>query len=192
MFYFYNTFADSTTFDIFDISNLVIALINVVLLFYIFVYQRNHDKKNDSSTARLYQQNVRLQWFKELIIQPNLKDIYGFFKEIEKNSFPIGRKVLSPSVQKQINEYNNERLRHFRKQFISLLARIDRELYTKVLYNVDELIDSITEEIYVKNPSQIHFSSEISFVDSKILESKNKLLFDLWSYEGNCTVTSSI
>ena len=58
--------------DIADLSQVIIAIANLFLAGYILIYQIRKDRKTDNETARLNEQNIKLQWFKELIVQPNI------------------------------------------------------------------------------------------------------------------------
>ena len=50
--------------DVADISQVIIAIANLFLAGYVLIYQILKDKKTDNETARLNEQNIKLQWLK--------------------------------------------------------------------------------------------------------------------------------
>lgn len=47
-----------------DVSSLIIAIINILLLLYIFVYQREKDRKARKLTIDQVHADSKLEWFK--------------------------------------------------------------------------------------------------------------------------------
>ena len=68
--------------DIADISQVIIAIANLFLAGYVLIYQIRKDKKIDNQTARLNEKNIKLQLFKELIVQPNMDTISVFYSNL--------------------------------------------------------------------------------------------------------------
>lgn len=63
---------DKTWLDIVvDISNILIGLCTIYLAYYVFVYQKSKDKKDN-----------RLQWVKELVITPRFEYVTSFYNKL--------------------------------------------------------------------------------------------------------------
>ena len=83
-----------------------------------------------------------------------------------------------------MNEFAKYELSKIRKSFVDVLLHVDKPFADKVLANLDELVDGITnsifeEELKLKLPSVYDKS-----IGSKISYSKNKLLALLYNYKG--------
>ena len=170
--------------DFSDIAQIVIAAINLFLAAYIIFYQVKKDKRSDNDTARLNEQNIKLQWFKELIVQPNLAVINSFYENLSSIKDKISSNDLNIQEKEVINEFVKTELSKIRKSFVDVLLQVDKPFADKVLINLDELVDGITnsifdEELKLKLPAVYDKS-----IGSKISYSKNKLLALLYNYKG--------
>ncbi len=170
--------------DFSDIAQVVIAAINLFLAAYIIFYQVKKDRKSDNDIARLNEQNIKLQWFKELIVQPNIDIIDTFYENLTSIKDKISSNDLTIKERESINEFAKYELSKIRKSFVDVLLHVDKPFADKVLANLDELVDGITnsifeEELKLKLPSVYDKS-----IGSKISYSKNKLLALLYNYKG--------
>ena len=134
--------------DFSDIAQVVIAVINLFLAAYIIIYQIRKDRKSDNDTARLNEQNIKLQWFKELIVQPNIASINTFYENLALIKEKITSNDLDEQQKESINEFVKAELSKIRKSFIDVLLQIDKPFADKVLENLDELVDGITNSIF--------------------------------------------
>ncbi len=170
--------------DFSDFAQVVIAVINLFLAVYIIFYQIKKDSKSDNDTARLNEQNIKLQWFKELIVQPNIAAINTFYDNLTLIKEKITSNDLDDGEKESINEFVKSELSKLRKSFVDVLLQVDKPFADKVLENLDELVDGITnsifdEELKLKLPSVYDKN-----IGSKISYSKNKLLALLYNYKG--------
>lgn len=102
--------------DFADIANIIIAIVNLFLAGYIFIYQRAKDKndnikqlKNEIDEKKeaisLQEQNIRLQWFKELIIQPHIAEMNSFYKNLYAIEEILNVTPFSDNLNIDISEF---------------------------------------------------------------------------------------
>lgn len=170
--------------DIADWAQVIIALVNLFLAGYLIVYQIGKDKKIDNDTAKLNEQSIKLQWFKELIVQPNMAGIMKFYSNLHTINSKIKSNDLTDSEKQDINEFVKAELSKLRKSFVDVLFLIDKPFAQQLMANLDELVDGITnvifnDELKLKNP-QVYEKN----IGSKISASKNKVISQLYNYRG--------
>ena len=170
--------------DFTGIAQIIIAGTNLFLASYVLFYQIRKDKKTNNDTARLHEQNIKLQWFKELIVQPNMLAIETFYANLYTINAKINSNDLTVEEKEDINNFAKAELSKLRKSFIDALQLVDKKFGDQLLSNLDELIDSITnaifnEELKLKLPTvyEKHINSKISY-------SKNNLIAQLFNYKG--------
>ena len=170
--------------DFARLAQVIIALISLLLAYYILVYNRNKDKNSEIKSERLRNQNIKLQWFKELVIQPNLILISTFYDNLLGIEGMISSNELNDQEKEKINSFIKSELKDIRIKFVDLLLLIDKEFRDKLLDHLDDLIDELTNAIYNDelklNLPQV-YEREIS---SKIHYSRNRLLSFIYNYKG--------
>ncbi len=167
-----------------DVSQIVIAIATLFLAAYIFIYQRERDKKSDHSTALLNEQNIRLQWFKELVIQPNVERINRFYDQLHTVKEMISSDNMQDTEKQNISAFIKKESADLRKAFIDLLLQLNPELGNKVMTNIDELIDGLIEAIFNDDLKLTRPTVFDKHVSSKIAYSKNSLIGLLFNYKG--------
>lgn len=170
--------------DISDLSQIIIAIANLFLAGYVIIYQIRKDRKTDNETARINEQNIKLQWFKELIVQPNMDTIALFYSNLHTIKDKINSNDLKIAEKEDINNFVKAELVKLRKSFVDVLQLVDKKFADQLLKNLDELIDGITnaifdDELKLKNPSVYEKN-----IGSKISYSKNNLISQLYNYKG--------
>ncbi|CAN1570264.1 hypothetical protein MCERE19_03159 [Spirosomataceae bacterium] len=182
--------------DLADISNVIIAGINLLLAGYIFFYQISKDKSdrrlqserdNLSTTAslKLHEQNIRLQWFKDLIIQPRLNYLSLFFTFLHNLESEIVNNTLSEELRISINSKIKAESNMLRKNFCDILRSVNLGLHDQVQSNLDNLTDSLTEKIF---NSELNLSDPTIYstqITSLITYSHNDFIKIIYSYKGD-------
>lgn len=171
--------------DFSDIAQIFIAIVNVVLLIYTFTYTRNKDNKDTYRNLRLQDQNIKLQWFKELIVQPNFSKVLKFYEDIQETSEKLLAENLSDQSKIEIADEIKQQQSTLRKSFVDTLRIADPKLERLVKLNLDTLIGNLTISIFDKGINLSHppaFEKEIS---SKIIYSKNDLISTIYSFKGD-------
>lgn len=181
--------------DIADVANIIIAVATLLLGYYIFIYQRRKDKKdkeeaeekdqdNKQENLRLQEQNIRIQWFKELIIQPHLSNVNGFYDCLYTLESQIKHSPLNEDDKQELNSFIKQELSFLRKTFVDVLIGIDRKLYDEIITNLDNLIDSITRAIFNENLDLTDKNTFEKEINSRISYSRNDLIKNIYNYKG--------
>ncbi len=130
--------------DFADIAQVIIAVINVILAFYVFIYQKKQNKESDLKTAKLNEQNIKLQWFKELIIQPNIKHLENFFEHLESLKSWITSDDMNEEKIINLNRTVNDAAAKFRIDFYDIMLKINDELYKNIKTEIENLVTILT------------------------------------------------
>lgn len=170
--------------DFADVAQVIIALANIGLAIYFFGHQRKKDQKTDQQTARLHEQNIKLQWFKELIIQPNLASIQQFYKNLHSLKEQIQSNELTEEEKLKLSAFAKQQLSLIKKSLVDVLIAVDKPFSDKVRDNVEGLVDEIVvaifnDELKLKNPTTYEKS-----IGSRITYSENSLVALLYNYKG--------
>lgn len=185
-----------TVSEIADISSIIIAVVNLVLAFYIFVYQRRKDihdnfnlqdreSKSRIEALSIQEQNIRLQWFKELIIQPHIDEIKTYYRNVYSIENRFSGKTISDQDKIDTADFIKSESAILRKSFYDLLRVIDVEIHLKVKDNIDALTDRITEKIF--DPG-LNLNDKPTFereIGKFISYSHNELIGLIYSFKGN-------
>lgn len=163
----------SESFGLTEIGNIIIAFLTLALAYYVFVYQKQQDAKN-----------IRLQWFKELIMQPKLQSIYNFYDNIFGIKQYFNCSDLSEEEKIIIIDFIKREQFNLRKSFVDILQLTAPLLHQEVQSNLDRLIDGLTttidnDELKLNNPNT--YNREI---EQKIEQSYNNLFASIFKHKG--------
>lgn len=170
--------------DISDLSQACIALIGLFFAGYVIFFEITKHKKDAQQTALLHEQNIKLQWFKELIVQPNMIHIQSFYDNLLTLKDKIKSNDLTIVEKETINDFVKSELSTFRKSFVDLLFTIDSSFSDKIMENLDNLIDGITEAIFNDELKLKNENVYEKYIGSKISYSKNNLISLIFNYKG--------
>src|SRR5690242_1939494 len=170
--------------DFSDIAQIFIAVANLFLAGYVLFYQIRKDRKTENHTALLNEQNIKLQWFKELIVQPNMENITRFYSHLNSIRERISTPNLSTPVKEDINNFVKAELVSLRKSFVDVLQQVDRDFANQILENLDKLVDGITVAIFNDDLKLNRSAVYENNIGSKISYSKNNLIAQLYNYNG--------
>lgn len=165
-----------------NIAQVVIAFANLVLAGYVIFYQIGKDKKTDNDTAKLNEQNIKLQWFKELIVQPNMVEIMNFYSNLNTIDTKINSNDLTENEKQDINNFVKAELSKLRKSFVDILFLIDKSFADQLMANLDGLVDDITNAIFNDELKLKNFQVYEKNIGSKISISKSKVISQLYNY----------
>lgn len=181
--------------DIADFSNIIIAAVNLVLAGYIFIYQKDKDKSEllaqsqkeidaKQESLKLQEQNIKLLWFKELIVQPHINDIKDFFKCLYSIEQKLNVSPISDDLKIEVSEFVKSQGVNLRKSFIDVLLTVNPDLHSDIKKNIDGLIDEITTKII---DAGLNLNDKPTFdreIGTLISYSHNDLISRLYSYKG--------
>lgn len=165
-----------------DWANVIIAICSIILAGYVFIYQRRKDNTNTLETQQQIEQNIKLRWFKELIIQPNLGDLENFFETL--HTLCPRFRTSNDEEKMKVDEELKKEFSKIRRKLIDILLSVDSNLHTKVLSNHDDLLDHIVNTIYDSNYNLLDDQIYNEQIENKILTSKNRLIGLIYNYKG--------
>jgi hypothetical protein len=155
-----------------QIANITFAAASLVLTYYVFVYQRQKDKHNN-----------RLEWFKDLIIEPHKEAIHTFFAEFLDIASGLKNYQLTDILKSELINKIKYKSAAFRRDFIVLLGSVDPVLEKEILDEVDNLVDEITRITFDPNYNLSDDSEYDKNVEILIYNSRVKLLSRIFKYE---------
>lgn len=167
-----------------SISTILTAIASFALAIYVFIYQRRKDNKEQSERNKEIHRNVRLQWFKDAIIQPNLVDIYSFYLKIHE-SVAVLHGPITELQKASVIEIVKTHCYNFRKSFIDLISAVDKDTHNKVQKILDELLDELTNNIFDEGINLPHTPTFNDKVEKPINTCRNRLFTILFNYEGH-------
>jgi hypothetical protein len=169
-----------------DIANIIIAFCSLLLTGYIFIYQRTKDKKADIATANLNNQNLKLQWFKDLIIQPHLEILNKTFKTIlDHPSLSISPTSADYSTKSDdYIKFTKTELYSLRKNFLSLFLTVNNQFYDNAIIIIDKHIDDITKALIDDLADLSNDYLYESVLIQKVISTRNSLIKLIYNFKG--------
>jgi hypothetical protein len=160
-----------------DIAQVVIAGVNLFLVFYFFYQQ-----KRDSRLAN--KKSVRLQWFKELVMQPNLAVFNQFFTDIEDLRARLLATPISNDDYLEIGRLLRSNFSKFRVKFQQPLLNIDQTLYLNIKQIIEDLDTQVTTAML---DATFDFTNDAVFNDNiatHLVKAKTDILTYIINFEG--------
>jgi len=168
-----------------SIATIFTAAASFSLAFYVFIYQRRKDNKEQAERNKEIHRNVRLQWFKDAIIQPNLTDIYTFYSNVHQSVTTLTGKTLTDAQKAEVVEKIKTYCYNFRKLFIDLIGAVDKDTQAKVQRNLDNLLDTLTNNVFDEGINLSHLPTYNEKIEKPVNNCKTALFTILFNYEGH-------
>lgn len=178
--------AESSGVSITDFANIIVAVCSLCLTGYIFIYQKSKDQESSRTTAILNNQNLKLQWFKDLVIQPNLDLFSSTFKTLLDHP-PLNIQPGSVDYQNKSLDYisfTKNELFLLRRNFLSLFLAADVQLYDDSITIVDDHLDYITQKLINEETDLSIPSFHEDILNKEIIKMKNSFIKLIYSYSG--------
>lgn len=136
--------------DLADWANVFIALMAFGFSIYTFREQRRKDRENEAAqrekdreakleAERLQSVNIRLQWYKDAVIEPNLPKIRRFFEELYALQGQIKTPDLSEDLKISIIDSIKISTKNLKKSYLDSLLPISQIHYEKSRNLLDSL-----------------------------------------------------
>lgn len=174
----------STLDTIADYSNIIVAIATLALGWYIFVYERRRDSHDRIDRELERRRNIRLEWFKAAIIQPNLDYIYDFYGDLFDIIKPLKQPGITLAEKSIILQEIKNHGADFRQKFIDLVGAVDESLRSRIQTRLDELVDVLTNNIFDEGINLSHPPVYNEKIEKPVNTSKSDLFKLLFSYEG--------
>ncbi|WP_172914922.1 hypothetical protein [Capnocytophaga canis] len=155
-----------------NIANVVIAALTLFLGFYIFVYQRNKDKKDRE-----------IQWLKDLIITPKMEYIQKYFDEISTLKEKIKSDNLTEKERDELIKFIKKISSDLRKSFLIFIQNITPDLHKSINDKIDCLTDDLTN---VFSNDEHKLSNEKTYereINRKIQDTYSFVLEQIFKYK---------
>jgi len=159
------------------IATIVIALVNIGLVVYIFLKNKERDVSHK-------EKHRKLSLLKTLVLDYCMKYFYEFFANLEEETKKLKSKDLDESTKSKINDNLLSFGKTFESKFTDLFWGVDQRLYNDIKQKTDELLDGFTENIFNEN---ININTNKNFNDlviNKITSNKTEIIKILFSYSG--------
>lgn len=147
---------------------IVCTLLNVILVF--IIYKLN-DKKADVNSEK----QRKMTLFHTLILNYNIEYFYKFFSSLEDEVDSLKSHDLAIEQKTAINEKILVLASKFRRQFIDAVNAIDSDLYNKIMLEVDEFTDDLTNDIFDEGINLSHLPKFEELITTKIFATKTNL-----------------
>jgi hypothetical protein len=167
-----------------SVSNIIIASLTLILGWYVFVYQREKDNENRIATQQLHIKNIKLQWFKEIIIQPKLQILFDFYEKLQELKSMLKKSDIDEEEKIEIINFIKLEQTKLRKGFLDLIQNVDTILHKKLAINIDNLTDHLTNCVSNDEYKLNNIKTYEREINSKILASYNDVLSKIFNFCG--------
>lgn len=157
------------------IATIVIASLNVVLT--IFIFFINFRKNNADK-----EQDRKLQLFKTFVLDHNLNEFYSFYTNLENTLLQLKMESLTDVDRQRIIDESESHFIKLSRNFIDSLLAIDKELYQKVLDQLDLFQEELNTSISDKGIVLSHQPKYDEIITNKMSRSKTSILTILYNY----------
>jgi hypothetical protein len=194
--------------DAADWAQVAIAVFNAIFAIYLFWFQNRQNKEalkrevdNTNATLareRLFQaetlrrendakaKDIKLQWFKELILLPNIETFNKFFEELNDIQHVLITPTLDDSQSAGIEKLVSELFSKFKLNFLQPLQVIDASnpnFFHDIRTIVEDLEDDVTrlvlDETFVLNNSDEFYQN----IGLRISRAKNNILIAIIKFD---------
>lgn len=132
-----------------DLANIIMAVVNVILISYIFFYQKKKDINDHKTLVDQIQLSTKSDWFKMVILEPNVMFLHEYFNSIVGFVKNISTKSTEEKLDliRKIEEASNE----LELKFLSLLGSVNQELENNCISVIDKLREDAIQTISTNN-----------------------------------------
>lgn len=166
------------------ITNILISLLTLFLTYYVFIYQKKKDKSDKENSIQQQSKNNKLQWFKELIIQPKMNEVFDYFEKIKTLKNDINSNELSMDQRQDLIERIKQYQSDFRKSFLEIVQNVNSSLYNDLLKHIDDLTDKLTEVISNDELKLCHEKTYDREIQKPIDKTYNNFMASIFNFEG--------
>jgi hypothetical protein len=157
------------------VATILIAVFNIVLTIYIFT--RNNRKNQNEK-----EQDRKLQLFKTLVLDHNLKEFYTFYTDLSSTLVKLKSITISDPERKNIIAESDSHFINLSRNFIDSLLAVDKQLYYAVLNAADEFQAELNNSISDKGIVLSHQPKYDEVITQNLTRSKTQILTILYNY----------
>ncbi|TGE26921.1 hypothetical protein [Hymenobacter metallicola] len=196
-------------FKLSDAINSIIALMSVLIAFFVYRYQQDKDKRDyeqqrleqhraalikqeeqeraahiqTQEQVRAAQQQERIakqEWVRLLLIEPNREYILSFFTDLEEAMAVMNATPVLPVSRKRAVEATHRLLNEFERRFLTYFDSIDHDVANENKAIFDELRDTLIDTLAVFTDED-YITQHKSLITS-ILTARNSFLSKLYTF----------
>lgn len=123
-----------------------------------------------------FKRSSRQNVLKTLILDYNIKHLYAYFDEIEKELECLRDKRITLEQKQQINNNQLKSAQNYEQKFIDLFLFVDDDLRKKLLNEINDLTDKLTEAIFDDGINLYVDEKFSSYISNKVSSSKSKIV----------------
>lgn len=169
----------------------IVSIVNFIFIYCIFRKQKKKDLEDFNKSEKLRRENLKLTWFRELIILPQWDNVNNYYENVLIIASKLKvQNLLYGEKMKILNELKDE-TSELRKSFVDILMVVDLRLHSLVLASLDKMQDGITEVAYDEGINLNHEPKFKSKVENLITYSKNDIISLVFSFDGESVNSSS-
>ena len=163
---------------IFNVTNIVCTIINVLLVYYIY---KRGEIRDDEKTVR--QRNMNM--FQALVLNYSINSFYKFYSDLISVTNELLESGITTEQKQKINDKIISNLGpRFRVEFVDCLNAIDLSLYENIMIQYDTLVDGITNNIFDEGINLSHKPKFDEIITTRIFQAKTEMLGLLFRYNG--------
>lgn len=161
-----------------DVSMIIIAIVNVVLLIYTF-------HQGSSQENMHLEKNRRINLLNTLVIDYTMHYLYSFFDDIIKETERLQVEGVGDEIKQDIESKIQDHCRRFRMHFIDTLLAIDKSLYERILDQSDTLQGYLSNAIFDEGYNYSNQPKFDEIITNKISQIRTEMIRILFSYTGD-------
>lgn len=167
-----------------DWASVFVAALAFGLSLYTLIQQRSRDRKARLEAETLRAQTVRLQWYKDLVITPNIIHLSTFYAQLQTLHDQITTPDLTSDQKIGLITHIKQQGKILRSSLIDPILPINENLYDKFIEELDGLSDDLTAAI---DNDQLKLNNEAVYnehIRKRLSKSEKQLFTLIYSYRG--------
>lgn len=161
-----------------DGATLVLAIVNVVLIYIIYKWQHKDTTVTEERQRRVNQ-------FNNIFLIPRMDYLKKVFDELFTISSKFEQCVEDDDKKNKTNDEIDGKIKEFEDNFVSFIAGIDSGLQQQVHGVVEDMRDGLAHDIFDTNTKDITGAAYVQKIQKRINTGYKNLLTALFGYDGN-------
>lgn len=161
-----------------DIVTLILAGVNVVLIYIIYKWQHKDTSVTEERQRRVNQ-------FNNIFLIPRMDALKKTFDELNTISLEFEKNKDNEGKKNVISDKLDNKIKGFDNDFVSFISGIDSGLHEIVHSIVEEMRDGLSHDIFDTDTSTIKGGVYVQIIQKRISAGYKALLTALFSYDGN-------
>ncbi len=160
--------------DAADLAQVIIAIANIMLA--IFLFLRQVIKDGD---------DIKLNWFKELVIQPNIDEIKNYFIALHKIQDTIVPSPIDDAERQEIENTLWSERDKINRSFITVLNGIDPKFADNCRDEITKVTKEIIKVLINRNELKINeIKNYENYIGEKIKDLHSYIIASIYKYKG--------